>query len=365
MNITISIKSLLVKGFEQPESRGAEGFSFTTRPGWNMKNDESLLALSMDSMKIDLLMRNNGGKKIYIRGKDMELLDYRLYSKMKIQNKVIYNKKKRLILSGMETLLYSVVPKLAKGPLKGDLVNEEEEKKVEKINKVKREMFNKHFSKDEYMNSIQDKIFTEGERNSEEEKNATKIPERGEEVRRDKGKSNKFSCASFWKMIACCKKKNKDKRTGVSRLDREPLVEIVGQDEEGVLDEEIPISVKSRVGDESRDKRNGEESIKEKKPSELFLERFHRKEARWFSSVLKEIRNFIDEKKAKNFQVDRDFIAREMMEYEIFIEFESSWDSETIVKMQMVNKKIILIPDFLWKILDFIKKPFSGSLILE
>ena len=336
---------------------------FRAREGlWNMKNEESLLALSIEAMQLDMLMRSNGGNKKYLKAKGIEVIDYRLFSKLKIHKKVLYQKDHFTINHAISKLIPPPTASEVKG-LPDHVADDDEEPKIDLINKIKKDMFRKYFSKDDYMNSIEQKIYTE--RLDGSPKGPSSEPRESLKPQTDPNtavaeskaqpRPRKCCCSGFLSKLSCKKKK---KEAAEVRIEGELEIEKSGlqvKDEEG--DQPDLLSRRPEVPEPA-----SVDPPKVKKPSEILLDKFIRKEVPWLSSKIEENRKFRDEKAAKGFVVNKDFIWNHMRDFELHLEMDSNWDGESTVTIQMNQKKLLVIPDFLYRVLEFFKRPFAGSL---
>lgn len=374
----------------------------TTRfpDGWNLKNLQSLLALRMQRLLLDMLMKENGGNQKIIKIYGMEILDYRIHSKLKHQKRVFFTtnpdeQKKQQAESAskhkfsMDSHVEDFASVFGRVEHCSQLIKlaQDGEEKQTKLTSIKKEMFEKYFSKDDFMNSIEALICSP----SQDEKLVPDFfdvelgpRQEGGDYSRDipPGSLQKLSgnlssesakkpeneakppteaatpnTGSWWSKCGCCKKKSKEIERPVlaskSMQAESADVEIMAQEPHISI---IPIKMRQEELKE-QESEMGEPA----KPSDLLLDRFKLKEVPWLIKKMQETQSFQDPNKLK-FEISRLQLEHELKECDFSITMNASWDSQTDITILSSNKSLLLVPDFLMSALNFFKRPFSGKL---
>jgi hypothetical protein len=374
LRLGFKISNLLIKSFEG----SSEAFRAPYRQAgkqqgvhentWRLKNDASLLAISVDSLQYDILLKMNGGNKSFLRTKGFEVLDYRKYTKLKLQKSVLYDSLPRLPLVGSRKGERRVgISEKSADPLTqlNPTSHSDEADKVAKIDLLKKDMFDKYFAKDDYMVSIEQAIYSQGSFKREEGKvvqnqnaekyfegigNLADIPEVSDKEMIQLSSFTKC-CSGLKNLFTCCKKSKKKRKyvsVEIDAVEKEVLSSSGrGLEKNEVVDEEELLILNPHK----------KKTTSLKKPSEMLIDRFTRHEVPWAAKTMEETRTM---KGSGSLFGQSSSMYPTLEAFDLYLEMESQWDGETVMEMRIANKTIILLPDFLYSFMNFFKKPFSG-----
>jgi hypothetical protein len=351
----------MLKGFEfdklQREQLKSSGFN------WKMKNPLSLFALTLNKLNVLLLMKENGGSTKFVSAEELTLFDFRMHSKLKKNKKVLYRMDPDTLKISNDSKSGDFKELSKPGVLtsQGE-INSSEEKKIEKLNLVKKEMFQKYFSKDDYLNSIEPWIYTQppgGDIKSQGELTKanlqdvnswfsnkkykdTLLSNRGASSEKKKG----FLVDFCSKVMGCCKKTRKSQAVQIDPMEGEMMTP------KNVNDEEEEASKTSN----SKSKEDGIKPVR-RKPSERLKDKFVRWKVPWVIGGFEEIRP-----KSIYFKTKRPFERPDKLrDHDLFVEIDSRDDGETEMDIQLNNMTAVVVLDLLWKCLEFFKKPIAGK----
>ena len=381
-HVGVRIGQVLLKGFRLEDLHMKVSKDHFDKPGWNMKNKHSLLALSLEGLQCDLLFRENGGGKKFVKTKEMELLDYRLNSTMKLQKKVIFSTEAKNTSKKRHT--WEPIRRRANI----NLSQLYEEKKIKKINKVKSEMFGKYFSKDDYMNSIEPLIYTDDSNCSPSlEQSSIHVAEvaRPHHANSTKRKTTGKGYCAVLKNIFCCKTKKHKKghlNKDVGHIVGAPhdphhtktslSAEVITGIREGAVgvqpikiarddEEAIPtLNHNNNHTGVSRNPNNADlnQTVPLISKSQALKDRFVRKEVPWVVDSLSKTRLFSNTEATTFIYQPTESGAQE---YDLTLEMESKWDGESIITIVIQDKSLLCIQDFMFEALEFFKKPFTNA----
>lgn len=338
---------------------------------WKLKNESSLAAMSFDYLQYDMMARQNGGNKTFLKTRMLQILDYRLRSKLKMQKAVIYTAEhtRRSTSSGQRhasNLFSSFGPvQTVENQSKQD-DDEEDFGKIAHVDKLKKSMFSKYFAKDDFMVALEPYIYTQEELNPKEdqakanEKNG-EDDEKSERVHKKEMLLTNLKQETLSQAIAGCFNYIFTCRCARKKKDAEHRSIGVGNTDHGIL-ESLPMvaeGIKQSADEEEKLLQMGlyQPDEPEKKMSDLLLERFTCKEVDWQITTMNQTRSRV--KPDDYLLISGNFLKAEANGYDLYMEMESEWDGETILEMKIFNKTVLLLPDFLTEVLFFLKKPFS------
>lgn len=374
--MAFKITGMLIKGFEGDAEtvkaqRRPHGVSHAANEAaWRLKNDNSLVALNIDYLQYDILLKSNGGSKSFVRTKGFEILDYRKYTKLKMQKWVLLDTqpKGNLPVTRKGERRMAFLERTIDSPTQSrSTVNSDEKAKIDKIDSIKKEMFQKYFAKDDFMMSIESAIYSQA---STKECDGSKLGSRKmsvssdlsdeisvkrlEDGNQETAGSNTFTrcCTALANFFTCCKKAHR-RNSKIVKMETVVRNSLVSDNHRSVKLQAVLDEEESLVLNPPRKSQD-----LAKKPSQVLLERFIRKEVPWVATTMEETRMM--KGTGRLFSQDH-IISSYLEEFDLYLEMESQWDGETFMEMKIANKTIMLLPDFLNSCLNFFKKPFTGS----
>jgi len=331
------------------------------KPNWSKINKDSLLAVSVEGLLVDFLLKESGGGKKFVKAKVINIYDYRLNSKLKLQNKVLFSSEAHKVRTSKSGPWEPIKKKD-----KDSLSHMFQDEKIEKINQVKLDMFNKYFSKDDFMNSIQSLIYTEKRVRPEaktrkmryfmdvHEFDKEEMTEN--EIRLRKRRKKKEGCFKCWRsLLNCCKKKRKTQATQSEEKQTGPVDAISGIN----CTAKAIHTISKAFDEESPEKKTtSAPGPIPNKLSHALMDKFTRAEVPWVIHTLEETRVFHDIQGA-NFSSS--VPDSESQIYDLTLEMENNWQGESCITINIKDKTMLFLQDFLWAALEFFKKPFANG----